>query len=65
MTRKIGEVYKDGAGEFRWRIRAANGEIIASSGESFDSYRNATDALQRVIDLEASGATVSEEGDTE
>lgn len=25
------EVYRDRAGKYRWRLRAANGEIIASS----------------------------------
>ncbi len=25
------EVYKDRAGKYRWRLRATNGEIIASS----------------------------------
>jgi len=25
------EIYKDSAGKFRWRLRAANGEIIATS----------------------------------
>jgi uncharacterized protein YegP (UPF0339 family) len=25
------EIYKDQAGKFRWRLRAANGEVIASS----------------------------------
>jgi len=25
------EIYKDQVGKFRWRLRAANGEVIASS----------------------------------
>ncbi|HVM09484.1 MAG TPA: DUF1508 domain-containing protein [Acidimicrobiales bacterium] len=33
-------VYKDDAGEFRWRLRAANNEIIAVSSEG---YRNKND----------------------
>ncbi len=29
------ELYEDGAYEHRWRIRASNGRIIASSGEGY------------------------------
>jgi len=32
--------YKDRAGEYRWRLKATNGEIIADSGEG---YVNASD----------------------
>jgi uncharacterized protein YegP (UPF0339 family) len=35
------EVYRDGKGEYRWRARAANGRVIADSGEG---YRNLVDA---------------------
>ncbi len=28
------EIYKDAAGQYRWRLKAANGEIIAQ-GESY------------------------------
>ena len=30
-------VYKDSAGLYRWRLRAGNNVIVASSGESFSS----------------------------
>ena len=29
------EIYKDNAGEFRWRMRANNGEPIADSNEGY------------------------------
>ena len=29
------EIYKDKKGEFRWKLRADNGEIIADSGEGY------------------------------
>ena len=29
------EVYEDKAGEWRWRLRANNGEIIGDSGEGY------------------------------
>ena len=31
------EFYEDGAGEHRWRFRAANGEIVGASSEGFSS----------------------------
>jgi len=31
------EIYKDTAGKFRWRLKAPNGEVIASSGEGYES----------------------------
>lgn len=29
------EIFKDVAGEYRWRLRADNGKIIADSGEGY------------------------------
>lgn len=29
------EIYKDKSGQFRWRLKAANGKIIADSGEGY------------------------------
>ncbi len=29
------EVYKDKSGEWRWRLKATNGQIIATSGEGY------------------------------
>lgn len=31
------ELYRDKAGEFRWRRKAGNGEIVADSGEGYTS----------------------------
>lgn len=42
------EIYKDVAGEWRWRIVSTNGEIIASSGESFTRKWSARRAVRRV-----------------
>lgn len=44
----IAMVYEADDG-FRWRIRAANGRPIASSGEAFASERNAWRALRTLI----------------
>jgi uncharacterized protein len=29
------EVYKDRGGKFRWRLKASNGQVIATSGEGY------------------------------
>ena len=29
------ELYRDAKGEWRWRLRARNGEIVAESGEGY------------------------------
>lgn len=29
------QVYEDRAGEYRWRLRAGNGEIVADSAEGY------------------------------
>jgi uncharacterized protein YegP (UPF0339 family) len=41
-------VYKDAAGEWRWRIRATNGEIIAASTEG---YKTKDDVEANIIML--------------
>lgn len=49
MTDPFFYVYKDRAGEWRWRLRATgNHKIIADSAESYDSKRGAEDAAARV-----------------
>ena len=40
------EVYADSGGNYRWRLKAGNGQTVASSGESFASHSNATTAAQ-------------------
>ena len=42
------EVYEDNRGEFRWRWRAANGEIVATSGEGYTSKSDANEAVERI-----------------
>lgn len=44
------EIYEDAAGKYRWRLKAGNGEIVASSGEAFASKANAERAAQNVSD---------------
>ena len=38
------EVYGDSSDESRWRLKAGNGQTVASSGESFSSHASAVAA---------------------
>jgi len=42
------ELYEDNAGEYRWRLRHRNGNIIADSGEGYADKSGAKDAIERV-----------------
>lgn len=52
------EIYKDRSGQFRFRLKAGNGEVVAQ-GESYPTKAGAirgTEAVQRAAD----GATVED-----
>jgi hypothetical protein len=42
------EIYKDKAGEFRWRLIHTNGEVIANSGEGYKAKANAINGIESV-----------------
>ncbi|MDZ5812301.1 HVO_2922 family protein [Halorubrum sp. AD140] len=42
------EIYEDAAGEWRWRLRHRNGNVVADSGEGYASRSNATEAVTRL-----------------
>jgi uncharacterized protein YegP (UPF0339 family) len=42
------EVYKDKAGEFRWRLRAQNSQILATSGDGYVAKRDCLHAIDSV-----------------
>lgn len=46
-------IYKDSKGDYRWRLKAANGKTIADSGEGY----NTKTAYQAGIDLVKGAAT--------
>ena len=46
------EVFKDGIGQWRWRLRAQNGNVIADSGEG---YRHREDCERGVALVKSSG----------
>lgn len=42
------EIYKDNAGQWRWRRKAPNGETIADSSEGYDKKTHALNMAIRV-----------------
>lgn len=42
------EIYQDKSGHWRWRLRASNGQLVASGGEGFASKANVIRALESV-----------------
>lgn len=42
------EIYQDAAREWRWRLVAPNGKIIADSGEGYVTHANARRAAENV-----------------
>ena len=40
------EVYKDNGGEYRWRLRAQNTQVIANSGEGYKEKRSCLEAIE-------------------
>ena len=42
------EVYKDKAGEYRWRLRMQNTKVIATCGEGYTTKRACEDAIESV-----------------
>jgi len=53
------EIYADAGGQYRWLLVAANGQTVASSGESFASKSNAQEAAENV-EKNAGGADIVE-----
>lgn len=41
-------VFKDMRGEWRWRLKASNGKVIADSGEGYKRERSAVNAANRL-----------------
>jgi uncharacterized protein YegP (UPF0339 family) len=46
--------YKDARGHWRWHLKAANGRIIAESGEGYVNYQDCIDGINLVA---SSGGT--------
>ena len=59
MSKATFEVYADEDGQYRWRLRHDNGNIIADSGEGYASVQKCRQGLKSVQD-NAPGAEVVE-----
>ena len=42
------QIYRDGRREWRWRLRASNGRVVADSGEGYRRRVSALHAINRV-----------------
>jgi uncharacterized protein len=42
------ELYKDAKGEYRWRLKSGNGQIIATGGEGYTSKAGAINGIEAV-----------------
>ncbi len=54
------EFYIDEAGKWRWRLKAANGEIVGASSEGFERRATAVGNAMRLLNALRSWAQVSE-----
>ena len=50
MAKPKFQIYSDAAGKYRWRLKDADGEKVALSGDSFVSESEAKRAAQLVKD---------------
>ncbi|HEY8562826.1 MAG TPA: DUF1508 domain-containing protein [Pyrinomonadaceae bacterium] len=57
------EIYQDEKGEWRWRLRAANGETIATSGEGYKNHKHAFVIITKIRQAIADGDYVIEYGE--
>lgn len=42
------EVYRDSRGEYRWRLKHSNGNILATSSEGYKSNQSAMRCIENV-----------------
>jgi len=44
------EIYQDAAKEFRWRLKAGNGETLATAGQGYKAKADCTKGVDRIKD---------------
>jgi uncharacterized protein YegP (UPF0339 family) len=55
------EVYKDRSGQYRWRLRSMNKQILATSGEGYKDKRDCLAAVESVKKAAAEAPVVEEQ----
>ena len=40
------EIFQDGKDDYRWRLKSANGEVIATGGEGYTNRAGATNGIE-------------------
>ena len=48
MSNSKYQIFKDTRGEFRWRLRAGNGEIVLHSSEGYQTRQGCTNSIESV-----------------
>ena len=43
------EIYKDKAGEFRWRLKAANGAVIGTGGQGYKAKADCKHGIEIIM----------------
>jgi uncharacterized protein len=56
------EVYQDKAGEYRWRLRATNSQILAIASQGYSDKRGATNAIESIKRAVADAPIEEKEG---
>ena len=60
MRRAKLELYRDAGRDWRWRLKASNGRILADSGEGYCRRAAACKALARVREILAGHVLIEE-----
>jgi uncharacterized protein YegP (UPF0339 family) len=53
------EIYQDARGEYRWRLKAANGQVIATAGQGYKAKADCRHGIE-VVQKEAPNAKIEE-----
>lgn len=53
------EIYKDNSGDFRWRLKASNGQVIGTSGQGYKAKADCQHGID-VIKRDAAKAKVED-----
>lgn len=55
------EIYRDGRSKYRWRLKAGNGRVIATSGEGYQAKADCRKGIDLIV-REVTTASIEEVG---